>query len=404
MDTRTDTPGLLARLLVPRALFLGAVGAFAACCLAGYLAGAKNLYMPFVRFHRYLNPESAYFPTASQVRAMGKGYFKKDKITVIVGGNSILFGSNQWAANVWSRHLQDTLGKRFQVLNLAVPAAYTNEFGAWGAEIISRDYPKLIFITDFGSSTLPSTLDGARYRYFFWDAYYKGLLPHDPARQQAVESLIAQRGRKDYVPAEQENEHDNTADGFAELLRRSWLESCLRFQDFWTSVAYKRFSTVWTWPVEGKFTIARQYLDDPEKPRSTFDRRYPPDFNQVHMDIIRKTLAGITPELLPSLVQSAFTADLAGRTLFLAVRDSPYYVKQLTPEEQGRYRGLFPHMVTALTGAGYHALDIGTDYSAWDYSDRCHLSEEGGEKLAATVAPCIRQMARQLGYLAREEE
>jgi hypothetical protein len=398
MNPQDSTPGLLSRLLVARALFLGIIGAFAACCLSGYLAGAKNLYMPFARFHRFLNPESCFFPTASQVRAMGRGYFKKDKITVIVGGNSILFGSNQWPANVWSRHLQDALGKRFQVLNLAIPGAYTNEFGAWGAEIIARDYPKLIFITDLGSSTLPSTLDGSRYRYFFWDAYYKGLLPPDPARREAIEALIGQRARSDYRAPEQEKGTDNTPDGFAELLRRSWLESYLRFQDFWTSVAYKRFSTVWTWPVEGKFLIARQYLADPEKPRSTFDRRYPPDFNQVHMDILRQTLAHTHPEMLPSLVRAAFTEDLAGHSLFLAVRDSPYYVKQLTPEEQTQYRGLFPQLVLALTAAGYHALDIGADYSAWDFSDRCHLSEEGGEKLAAEVAPRVREMARMIVF------
>jgi hypothetical protein len=403
MNTQSETPGLLARLLVPRALLLGVVGAFAACCLSGYLAGQKNLYMPFVRFHRFLNPESCYFPTASQVRAMARGYFKKDKITVIVGGNSILFGSNQWPANVWSRHLQENLGKRFQVLNLAVPAAYTNEFGAWGAEIIARDYPRLIFITDFGGSTLPSSLDGCRYRYFFWDAYYKGLLSHDTVRRQALEGLIAQRSRNDYQPPEVEKAPENTPDGFAELLRRSWLDNYLRFQDFWTAVAYKRFATVWTWPVEGKFLTARQYLEDPEKPRSTFDRRYPPATNQLHLDIVKRLL-NTSPETVPAGVKTSFTADLAARTLFLAVRDSPYYVKQLTPEEQTHYRRLFPQMVAALTAAGYHALDVGAGYSAWDYSDRCHLSEEGGEKMAAAVAPRVREMARQLGYLDKEEE
>src|SRR5262249_26468591 len=159
----------------------------------------------------------------------------EDKITVIIGGNSILFGSNQWPANVWSRHLQETLGKRFQVLNLAVPAAYTNEFGAWGAEIIARDHPKLIFITDLCASPLPASLDGFRYRYFFWAAYYKHLLSHEPARQQALDALIAQRAKPDYTPPEQEKGTENTPDGSAELLRRSWLESYLRFQDLWTS-------------------------------------------------------------------------------------------------------------------------------------------------------------------------
>jgi hypothetical protein len=403
MQTQSETPALLPRLLVPRALVVGIVGAFAACCLSGHLAGARNLYMPFVRFHRYINPESCFFPTATQVRAMGKGYLKKDKITVIVGGNSILFGTNQWPANVWSRHLQDKLGKRFQVLNLAMPGAYTNEFGAWGAELISRDYPKLIFITDFGSSSLPSSLDGQRYRYFFWDAYYKGLLPRDPVRQQVLESLMAERASDQKRDAEPKVKED-TADGFAELLRRSRLESYLRFQDFWTSVAYKRFSTIWTWPVEGKCLIARQFLEDPEKPRSTFDRRYPADFNKVHMDIIYDTLRHVQPESLPELVKSAFTDDLGARTLFLAVRDSPYYVKQLSPEDQSRYQRLFPQMVKALTRAGYQALDIGGDYTAWDYSDRCHLSEEGGEKMAAEVAARIRQFARQLGYLDKEAE
>jgi hypothetical protein len=403
MNSPPETPGLLARLLIPRALLLGVVVAFAACCLFGYLGAAKNIYMPFVRFHQYLNPESCFFPTASQVRAMGKGYLKQDKITVIVGGNSILFGSGQWAADVWSRHLQDILGRRhFQVINLAIPGAYTNEFGAWGAEIISRDYPKLIFITDFGLSTLPATLDGERYRYLFWDAYFKGLLPPDPARQKALEALMADRAKGDWKDAP--SGPDNTADAFAELLRRSRLDCYLHFEDFWTTVAYKFFSTVWSWPVEGKFLTARCWLSDPEKPRSTLERRYPPDQHDYHVGVLRTVLTHREPASLPAKTKAAFTDDLGRRTLFLAIRDSPHYVNALPAADRARYRRLFPEMVQALTAAGYHAFDIGADYSEWDYNDRSHLSEAGGEKLAAEMAVRVREVARQLGYLGKEEE
>ena len=60
----------LAGLIVPRALCVGFVLAFAACSAAGWLASSRNPYQHFVRFHQFLSAESLYHPTVSQLRAL----------------------------------------------------------------------------------------------------------------------------------------------------------------------------------------------------------------------------------------------------------------------------------------------------------------------------------------------
>ena len=62
---------------------------------AGYLAGRRNCYQDFERFHNYINIGTLYYPTASQVRSLGKAMLDPDKIIVVVGGSSILHGSGQ---------------------------------------------------------------------------------------------------------------------------------------------------------------------------------------------------------------------------------------------------------------------------------------------------------------------
>src|SRR5262249_8702245 len=175
---RPTTPGWLERAVVPGPLFLGAAGAFLLCCVGGFLAGRRNCYPAFERFHQFINIESAYYPTASQARALARARLDPAKVAVVVGGNSVLYGTGQRGRAVWTKELQALLGERYQVINLGARGAEPSEFGATAAEMLSGEYPRLIFISDLGSSTAPGNPDGNIYRYFFWDAYYKGLLPH----------------------------------------------------------------------------------------------------------------------------------------------------------------------------------------------------------------------------------
>jgi hypothetical protein len=55
-------------------------------------------------------------------------------------------------------------------------------------------------------------------------------------------------------------------------------------------------------------------------------------------------------------------------------------------------------LVRELERIGLAALEVEASYGEEDFVDRVHLSEAGGRKLAAEVAPAVRRLARRLGY------
>src|SRR5439155_7870324 len=68
------------------------------------------------------------------------------------------------------------------------------------------------------------------YKYFFLDAFYRGLLDDRGSRSRAIRSWLAH----------------STEDGFLELRRGRWLDSFCYSRDLWTRVACRDCCTVWT--------------------------------------------------------------------------------------------------------------------------------------------------------------
>src|SRR5262249_46059267 len=153
--------GLIERLVAPRSLLAGAVCSFVACCLLGALASRHNPYRAFERFHTFMSIQTLHYPTASQVCALGRDGLPPDQVLVVLGGNSILYGTGQRIEEVWSRRLQEELGERFSVLNLAQPGASFSEFACVAAEAIARYHDRVIFVAPFGiSAGAPDQVDG----------------------------------------------------------------------------------------------------------------------------------------------------------------------------------------------------------------------------------------------------
>jgi hypothetical protein len=398
MATPTDA-NRLASYLAPYSFLGGALCAFLTCCLAGWVAGRSNIYHHFVRFNGYINAQTLYYPTASQVRALGRARLDPDKIAVVVGGNSILLGHGVGSAQVWTKHLQEELGDRFEVLNFAIPAALPAEFGGIAAEMLQREHAKLLFVTDCGSSTFPTIPDGQIYRYFFWDAYYKGLISRDARRDARLSKEVEKRSRE--------------GESFPELQRGARLDATLRFQDLWTTVAYKHLCTIWTPLTPRHFTWPRRRCVEPEHlPQPPLEQRYPPssaararEILMVMMQCGPGLLEG-TPENSPLIhyLHECFPEECRRRTLMLVMRDSPHYIAQLSSAEQAAYSSVFPAMARALEAGGMPAMDIGADYSEMDYLDCSHIGEQGGQRLARDIAPKLRGMAEQLGYLKRDSQ
>lgn len=382
------------RFLAPWPLFAGMVVSFATCCALGQYVSHQNPYENFERFHAFINFGSLFYPTAAQVRELGKTHLDRDKIAVVIGGNSVLYGSGQRAEYLWSKKLQALLGDDYRVINLASPGAQVMEFGGVGAEILSREHPRLILVSNVTPGNPLTEPDGVHYRYFFWDAYQRGLLTDDDARDARLIETAGQA--KD-------------ADKLAEMKLQMRLDAKLAFRDLWTTAAYTRKATIWNPHVAGSFTKARKEYRDPDQgPAIPFAHRHRADLVPVVMHSLRKriedgkilTKAGqaAEPSLLQRSVQLACPEQHRRRTLFALVRQCPLYVDQLTSPEKIAYDALFAATAGALEHAGFTALDVGRDYPEVMYYDHIHLGEEGGERLAQDLAPQIRALAKRLGY------
>src|SRR5262249_26904155 len=216
MDRPTRRPAFV-RFLAPGALLLGVAVGFLTCCLLGRLVSQRNIYRHFVRFHGYLTPETLYYPTPCQLGALGRSRLDPDRIAVVVGGSSRMHGTGQTAEQVWTRKLQEQLGDRYRVINFGFRRASTCEVGLAAAEALSREHPRLIFVTDCNPCWIEPSPDGSPFRYFFWSAYYKGMLLPDAKRLAQLEKVAA---RERNLEREQ-----GRVGQYDDLKRRAWLDS-----------------------------------------------------------------------------------------------------------------------------------------------------------------------------------
>lgn len=375
---------LLKRWLTPPGFFLGMALGFAACCVAGRKAPALLPICDFQRFHRFLNPEGLYFPTALQVRALARRELPRDKIAVVVGGSSVMQGRGQKADELWTKRLQTELGDDFRVLNLAMPGGAPNEHGQLAAEMLCRDGRKVIYVCDCFVNGFADAPDGNRdvYRYFFHDARARNLLLPHAERDRALADLAGHRGRHD---------------AFAELTIQTGANRWLSFNDLWHAVGYEHVFATWLKHARKTPWQARKRLADPPPDFKSFQRQRPEGLN-VARDMCRPD----SPEEYKRLarqVNSSVPAPLRSRTLAVVNRFNPEYLQTIESESAGacaHYEQRLRNLVNHLQATGLHAVAGCVTLSADDYIDLDHLFASGGDKLALELAPAIRQLAQNL--------
>jgi hypothetical protein len=394
-----------ARFLVPNALFVGAFAGFAACCLAGLLASRQHPIRNVERFHFFLTPETLFCPTVNQMCGLAEDRLPPGKIAVIVGGTSRLHGTCQPLSQVWTRKLQDLLGDEYEVINFGFRCARTAEIGATAAEALSRKYSKVILVADCYPGFIDPHPDGLMFRYFFWDAYFKQLLYPDPERAQRLREETTE------IRHEEQKQGGSTSP-YDDLKLRMRLDSLCYFTDFWNTVAYQRFFTLWTPWTPGTPAWPRRKYADPDPGALPLEQRYPEDFD-IALGRLRSCLPlrvrdGSVCQVeamdhpvwrdFERALRTCFAAPLRPRTVMVALRFSSYYGNRLTPDEQDCLDQAMHITVDKCEAAGFTALEAGRGYDPEDYADWQHLSESGGAKLAGEVAPKVRELARRLGY------
>jgi len=380
-----------------RVFLIGVLIGLLICTVGGWIESHRSPFQGFVRFHRWINSETLFYPTISQMVETGRQDVNQNKILVIVAGDSILFGSGQLPADLWTRRLQEQLGPDYTVKLLAYPGSAFADAGVVAGEVLQQQRGKVILLSHMFIAHL-NPLEKQTHPHFFWQARARGLLMNDPAREAAAQHAIA-------VLAEQNK--------LREMPLASKVDAYLRFNDLWNAVGYRNFMTVWEPLTAEHFWWPRKDFTDPEVPKPV-EARNPPDLYAQHMALPRRWIEGLCIKgqdgqwkedpnskewkAFESLADVVIPPAMRKCTLAVVTYESIFYRRDLTPDEKIQYELSIQGTVRRMNERGYSAVPVGKDFSVDDYNDVLHFSPTGGVKMADTVAPQIKAMAKQLGY------
>lgn len=398
----SDTsPSTAPRLFQPLTLLAATLLGLGALAWAGRAVTNHNWHRNFVRFHYMIAPESQYQPTVGEMRAIIRDQCRPDQILVVVGGNSIFQGVGQPVEKLWTRRLQELLGDRYALVNLAFRGSSPTDAGALAAESLRDEFPRQIYLANVPPFTTAAAAGSIDYSFMTLDALHKGWLLDHPERNSQVADRLS---RPDLYP------------NFRELDLGARLDAALRFRELWNWWSATRaftFPTSLT-PEAKRAFLPRNALPDTERDfdEIPFAERYAPRFLETEMLITRNTTAQYytrTPDggwqisefelaQFRKFAGWAFPDRLKARTLIVLSRNSPFYTSKLSGAEQARDELAFRDCAAAWRELGYAATEYGTGFKEDDFGDRTHLTVSGGHKLAARLAPEIRALANKLGY------
>jgi hypothetical protein len=372
----------LASRIKPHVLFAFIVIGFGVSCLCGRVAVSTDHLAPFTRFHRVISADAFYYPTAMQLKAMLDS-IPEEKIVVVAGGTSRLWGVGQSPAGLWTRELQRQLGDQYYVINLALRGGRADAFGQQAMEMLIAEKRRAIYAADwmFGESIEPQGVMPI-YRNMFRDAYARDMLLAWPRRDKALALSLAN-------PVE--------ASEISELIIRARLNTAFYFDDLWETVGLRGVFFAAYFPIPEPFRARGEVADiDSAAPAQGF---YDLE-NKSHALAILRSWAKPSPDF-SFVVRNAEIVPPAVRnsTVLVTITPSPYYFPDLSAEEHGNLDNNFLKYTAAWNAAGFHTVQTGDDWSISDYVDLFHVSELGGRKLASLFAPLIREKAKELRYV-----
>jgi hypothetical protein len=398
----TDTGIERSGLFRPRTFLGGLLCGLILCSGLARFESFRGYHDEFTRFYIYISPDAQYYPTLEEMCGVVRMHCRKDQILVIVGGNSIFHGVGQPADKLWTNELQRQLGDRFAVINLAFRGAFCTDGAAVVAEVLRKEFPRQIYVANSGPFAMPVPEGSETYRYLIWEARSRGLLESFAPRDE----IVNEYRRQEFTWGQR-----------FDLWALDSLDRALRFRDLWNWVGYKYIFTIQN-PYTPHFPAAiwpRDRFPDREDDFEDvpFSKRFRPEIQAAEMEIVRgfssvyyfRTHAGdwrlrpIYSLNFNRMVEGAFPDDLRARTLIMLSRNSPLYLRQLTPDEMLREDDAYRDCIHAWRAAGYEADDYGRDYEDTDFGDRTHLTSTGGLRLAAQVSSQVQRIAGKLGYL-----
>ena len=184
------------------------------------------------------------------------------------------------------------------------------------------------------------------------------------------------------------------------------VDTYFNFNDFWNFVAYEYANTIWNSMLRDRSFQPKRELHDPEGMPDHYDRvrhiRYS-ERQELIMKGLRSQISGhVNPNWPRTLgqVEQSIPPQLRAVTLIVNVMINPYYRNRLSAEERAGLMSVVNARAEHLMSSGFkRAIVAGEHFEEADYVDAGHISVSGGRKLAADLAPIIREMAIELAYL-----
>jgi len=374
-------------------LLAGVALGFGLCCVAGRVVSGRAMFENFTRFYRPISPTSLFYPTASEIVSYVERTVPRNKYLVVVGGASYFRGAGQNPDELWTLELQRLLGDDYAVVNFAMDSGGVTSFAGVAFQVLAREYPRIAFVTN-ASPVVVDVVDGGEiYRYLFWDAYYKGLLPLPSPWSDGAKEL-ARGERKD--PAG------------LEMHLGKWTDQFSYACDLWTYVGYKYFFTVWSDFFPQTMTVARREYVDPfdatlaqKQQAFRHDQDYVKRYEDLNKDFATKGFIQdkdgqwkLDPpafDLISRLSVSMFPDELKPKCYLVLIRFNPYFMKTFTDDDWRRHETMYRQGQEAFERAGYRVVQLpDADFTPDDFYDGGHYMASGGRKVAKAVADRIK--------------
>jgi hypothetical protein len=391
---------------ITRASSVAFLAAAAATLLAlsvlGRLAGEINHLGALPRWHPRVSPQAFYYPTASEELARAVDGLLPDQTVVVVGGSSVMRGGMQGLDGMWSKQLQRELGDRFRVVNVAQPSGQMTDQGGVLTQALFRAGYRVVLVSDLLTQQVPQP-DGGEYRYIYWDAFYKGLLPDNPR--------LAARA------AANEARNSNYRNATPELKLRAVLDSQLRFADLWNMVGYTTVFTLWHPTSANPRDVLLPRRDIPDfdtiqlPPAPQRFQAIPPEEGRQLISAVAGTVCRQTgpetwvdddhPEIWRERqadAEAAFPDAVKPHVILILTQLNPWFGQSLSADQRRCHEQSYEVAAGWVRSAGFEVDIFGSDWTDDDFADRLHLTVQGASKLASAVAPLVKAKATSLGY------
>lgn len=365
---------------------------FLLCCWYGLSCSRLPLLSDFRRFHLFIGPATGFAITSGEMLSI----LPKDseKITVVVGGNSVFNCIALPVEKLWTDSLQKRLGDKFAVVNFSLDGALPFEVGYLAAESLFKQGRKVIYLTDSVPGECGASF-GYVYSSLFFDFKARGLLMEDEERSSWLQSNMREEARF-FNPAMAEQE----------LLAQ--LDSRVNAVDLWQNIGYNHFFTIWSQYTNPDFWRPRRGYKD-----HALSRPWPSD------DLLKSELAAVRERcdylmqrdcmtyvpvdsnwhLFDMQASRVVPRSMRDNVILSLVRYNPQLLDVLSADERECDRLMYEEGARRWRRFGFDTVVIGGNYQSGDYIDANHFSLSGTDRLVNEMVDLVRARAKKLGYL-----